>query len=232
MLLHNGGGHLTVHKLDCLGAKTVIINTTTAESINILNTVSTSTRLSIFQPRSCFHLRIVHLKRKILVYDCTCIYTSIASPPPHPIQWKTMGTTNCLVTSHCLHLLCELQTQKTGPASAGPRRTEAASAGPRKTEATAAGPRRTEATAAGPRRTEATAAGQKRKTEATAAGPRRTEATAAGPRRKTEAASAGPRRTEAGLVDRRGRLRLRLLDRRGRPRRRLLDRGGLRLGWW
>ncbi len=65
-----------------------------------------------------------------------------------------MGTTNCLVTSHCLHLLCELQTQKTEPASAGPRRkTEAASAGPRrKTEAMAAGPRRTEAAAAGPRR--------------------------------------------------------------------------------
>ncbi len=112
------------------------------------------------------------------------VYTSIVFPP-HPIQWKSLGTTNCLITSHCLYLLCELQTQKTEPASAGPRRTEAASAGPRRTEAAAAGPRRTEAAAAGPRRT-----------EAAATGPRRTEAASAGPRR-TEAASAGPRRTEA-----------------------------------
>ncbi len=42
-----GRGHLTVHKLGCLGEETVIINTTTAESINILNTVSTSTKVSI-----------------------------------------------------------------------------------------------------------------------------------------------------------------------------------------
>ncbi len=44
-IMGGGGGHLTVHKLDCLGAETVIINTTTAESINILNTVSTSTKV-------------------------------------------------------------------------------------------------------------------------------------------------------------------------------------------
>ncbi len=39
------------------------------------------------------------------------VYTSIVFPP-HPIQWKSLGTTNCLITSHCLYLLCELQTQK------------------------------------------------------------------------------------------------------------------------
>ncbi len=134
------------------------------------------------------------------------VYTSIVSPPPP--NTMEVGTTNCLVTSHCLHLLCELQTQKTEPASAGPRRTEVASAGPRRTEAASAGPRRkteaasagprrkTEAASVGPRRTEAASAGP-RKTEAMAAGPRRTEAASAGLRR-TEAASAGPRRTEGG----------------------------------
>ncbi len=91
-------------------------------SINILNTVSTSTKVNISNKELL--KMIVHPKNEIGLYLYILPYYT---PPPPP---------NCLVTSHCLHLLCELKTQRTEAASAGLRRkTEAASAGPRKTEA-------------------------------------------------------------------------------------------------